>query len=226
MAKKLFIVGTGTDVGKTYITALLVKKLYENGVSAAYYKAAMSGNIRNADGSLLPGDAHHVKQISGISQPESQMCPYVYEMAVSPHLASKLENDLIDYDVVKNGFETVCREYEYVTMEGSGGILCPIRYDEQKLWLCDIIKDLSLSCLLIADAGLGTINNVILTVEYMRSKGIDINGIIFNNWHGGLMEDDNVLMCEEATGLKVIAKVSEGATDIDIDIEQLKSLYR
>ena len=57
MAKALFVTGTGTDVGKTYVTALMVKKLEESGKNAAYYKAAMSGNRRRSDGSLIPGDA-------------------------------------------------------------------------------------------------------------------------------------------------------------------------
>ena len=60
MSKNLFITGTGTDVGKTYITGLIVKKLREGGVSAAYYKAAMSGNERRTDGTLIPGDALQV----------------------------------------------------------------------------------------------------------------------------------------------------------------------
>ncbi len=58
---------------------------------AAYYKAAMSGNERRADSSLIPGDALQVKTMSGIRQPLEEMCPYIYETAVSPHLASRLE---------------------------------------------------------------------------------------------------------------------------------------
>ena len=76
MSKALFITGTGTDIGKTYVTGLIVKKLAEEGKSAAYYKAAMSGNDRRADGSLIPGDALFVQKISGITQPLEEMCPY------------------------------------------------------------------------------------------------------------------------------------------------------
>ena len=86
MSKGIFITGTGTDIGKTYVTGLIVKKLRESGADAAYYKAAMSGNERRADGSLIPGDALQVKTMSGIGQPLEEMCPYVYETAVSPHL--------------------------------------------------------------------------------------------------------------------------------------------
>ena len=82
MSKTLFVIGTGTDIGKTYISGLIVKKLRESGSRAAYYKAAMSGNERRADGSLIPGDALFVKEVSGISQPLEEMCPYIYETAV------------------------------------------------------------------------------------------------------------------------------------------------
>lgn len=74
MGKQLFITGTGTDVGKTYISALILKKFRENNINTAYYKAAMSGNERHADGTLIPGDAQFVKSISGITQPLEEMC--------------------------------------------------------------------------------------------------------------------------------------------------------
>lgn len=226
MAKKIFITGTGTDVGKTYITGLIVKKLHESGVNAAYYKAAMSGNDRDAGGNLIPGDAKFVKEISKIDQTLDEMCPYIYETAVSPHLASRLEGNPVDLDVVKKEFELLCRKYDYVTMEGSGGILCPIRFDETKLMLEDVIHELGLSCILVADAGLGTINSVVLTVEYMRNHGMDVKAIIFNHYvKGDVLHEDNLIMCEKMTGLKVIAKVSENDTQIDIDSEELKKLY-
>ncbi len=227
MSKKIFVTGTGTDIGKTFVTGLIVKKLKEAGVNAAYYKAAMSGNDRREDGSLIPGDAVWVKEISGITQPLEQMCHYVYENAYSPHLASRVEGHPVEMPVVKQGFDAVCSSYEYVTMEGSGGILCPICFDEQEIWLEDVIRELGLSCILVADAGLGTINSVVLTVEYMRSRGIEVTGIIFNHYHpGDMIEEDNIVMCEYRTGLKVVACVQDGDTDLDIDAETLKSLYR
>ena len=63
MSKGLFITGTGTDVGKTYVTGLIVKKLHKAGKKAAYYKAAMSGNEKDEQGRLIPGDAVEVKKI-------------------------------------------------------------------------------------------------------------------------------------------------------------------
>ena len=226
MAKKIFITGTGTDVGKTYVTGLIVKKLKESGMNAAYYKAAMSGNERTEEGMLLPGDAQYVKTVSGIEQSLACMCPYVYEAAVSHHLASRIEGNPVMLQEVVKGFEEVCRQYDYVTMEGSGGILCPICFDERELWLEDVIRELGLSSLIVADAGLGTINSVVLTVEYMRAKGLPVKGIIFNRFHpGDRMEEDNLRMCEHRTKLPVLACVEADSGTLDMEIEKLTSLY-
>ena len=226
MAKKIFITGTGTDVGKTYVTGLIVKKLKESGMNAAYYKAAMSGNERTEEGMLLPGDAQYVKTVSGIEQSLACMCPYVYEAAVSPHLASRIEGNPVMLQEVVKGFEEVCRQYDYVTMEGSGGILCPICFDERELWLEDVIRELGLSSLIVADAGLGTINSVVLTAEYMRLKNLPVKGILFNRFHpGNEMEEDNLRMCEYRTGLPVLACVEDGAGGLNMEIESLISLY-
>lgn len=226
MGKGLFVTGTGTDVGKTYVTGLIVKKLKDAGLSAGYYKAAMSGNDRDALGELIPGDAKWVKDISGITQPLSETCPYIYENAVSPHLASRMEGNPVKMEVVKENYQKVITKYDYVTVEGSGGILCPISFDEEKIWLEDVIGELGLETILIADAGLGTINSVVLTWEYMKNRKIAVKGIIFNNWKGGIMEEDNLKMCEYMTGLKVLAKVAKGDQELEIDIETLKELYQ
>lgn len=226
MARGIFITGTGTDVGKTYVTGLIVKKLKESGVNAAYYKAAMSGNERSKDGNLIPGDALMVKNVSGITQPLDGMCPYVYETAVSPHLASRMEGNPVVMEVVKRGFEKVCEQYDFVTMEGSGGILCPVCFDEKEIWLEDVVRELGLSSLIVADAGLGTINSVVLTVEYMRSKNLPVKGILFNRFHPkDRMEEDNRRMCEYRTGLPVLACVEENSRELDLDPERLLSLY-
>lgn len=226
MSKGLFIVGTGTDVGKTYVTGLILKKLRERSESVAYYKAAMSGNEEDSNGKLIPGDALHVKTVSGITQELASMCPYIYKIAVSPHLAARIEGSQVDMELVKEGFNKLTESYDYITMEGSGGILCPIRMDGEEIWLEDIIREFKLPSLLIADAGLGTINQVVLTCHYMKSKGLNIKGIIFNHYHpGDVMEEDNIVMCEKMTGLKVLGFVRDNADSIDIDASLLESLY-
>lgn len=226
MSKALFVTGTGTDTGKTYVTGLIVKKLQEAQKNPAYYKAAMSGNDRRPDGTLIPGDALAVQTMSGIDQSLTSMCPYVYEHAYSPHLASRLEGNPVVMDVVTHGFADVTAVYDYVTVEGSGGILCPICFDEARIQLEDVVKEFHLSSILIADAGLGTINSVVLTAEYMKTHGLPLKGIIFNHYHpGDVMEDDNIFMCEHMTGLPTLAKVQDGDTELDMNIDALCALY-
>ena len=226
MSKAVFLTGTGTDIGKTYISGLIVKKLAEAGKNPAYYKAAMSGNDRREDGSLIPGDALFVQKTSGISQSLDEMCPYVYENAWSPHLASRVEGNPVDLNVVRKGFLETADKYDYITMEGSGGILCPLCFDERRIQLEDVIREFELSSILVADAGLGTINSVVLTAEYMKARSLPIKGIIFNHYHpGNIMEDDNIFMCEHMTGLPVIAKVQDDATELETDADVLAALY-
>ena len=221
MSKGLFISATGTDVGKTYVTALIVKKLRRAGFNAGYYKAALSG----AD-CIEDSDAGFVNKTAQIGQEEKSLLSYLYKNAGSPHLAAKLEGNPVEKNVVINDYKAVQEKYDYVTVEGSGGIVCPIRYDDKaRYFLEDIIKWLKLPVLLVADAGLGTINSVVLTHEYMQNHGLKLQGIILNNYTGSIMQNDNIKMIEDMTGQKVLAKIAPNDTDIDIDIEILRSLY-
>ena len=225
MSKCIFVTGTGTDVGKTYVSGLIKKKIAENGKNAAYYKAAVSGNIR-VGGRLIAGDPVQVKKMSGIEQPEEEMCPYVYEAAVSPHLASKIEANPVKMGAILEKFDDICRKYSYITAEGSGGIVCPLRFDDEKIQLEDFIKARDLPCIIVADAGLGTINAVVLTAEYMKNRNISVKVIIFNRYEpGNRLHEDNIFMCEQLTGLKVAACVKTGDTDLDIPFEALESFY-
>lgn len=227
MGKGIFVTGTGTDVGKTYVTGLIIKKLKEGGMNPGYFKAAMSGNEKKEDGSLIPGDALWVKNISGIKQSLKSMCPYVYEHAYSPHLASRIEGNPVDLSVVMDGYRKLNGEYDYITVEGSGGILCPICFDEARIGLTDVIEAMGLDCILVADAGLGTINSVVLTYEYMKNRNMNIMGVIFNNYIAGdVMHEDNIRMCEYMTGLPTLAKVSAGDTELYIDIKTLTGIYK
>ena len=142
-------------------------------------------------------------------------------------LAARLEGGPVDPAAVQAGFQAVCAHYDFVTVEGRGGILCPLRWDEQHhLWLEDIVRMLGLSSVLVADSGLGTINSVVLTAHYMHSRELPVKGILFNNYHpGNTMEEDNIAMCAQLTGLPVLAKVQPGDTELSMDAGVLANLY-
>ncbi|HBW36726.1 dethiobiotin synthase [Desulfosporosinus sp. BICA1-9] len=225
MSKGIFITATGTDVGKTFVTGLIVKKLRDAGYKAGYYKAALSGAEVTENG-LIPGDADYVNRVANIGEKIENLVSYVYEKPVSPHLAARIEGNPVEMDVVKAAYKKAASQYDYVTVEGSGGIICPIRYDDIKIMLEDIIEELDLSTVIIADAGLGTINAAVLTVEYMRQKNISMKGIIFNHCHeGNVMEEDNKKMVEIMTGLPVLAFIKNNDTELNMDADKLVDLY-
>lgn len=225
MSKGLFITGTDTDIGKTYVTALIVKKLRDHGFNAGYYKAALSGAEEN-NGILTAGDADFVCRTAQIPVNPNDCVSYIYKNAYSPHLAAAIEGNPPEMDKIKSDFRKATEKYDYITVEGSGGIICPIRYDKH-IFLEDIIKELDLTALIVADSGLGTINSTVLTIEYMKSRNIEIQGIIFNNYHkNNIMDDDNIKMIEELTGINSVAKVSTDDNELNIDIGTLTSLYK
>lgn len=225
MSKKIFITATGTDIGKTFVTALIVKKLRDAGYNAGYYKAALSGAEVTENG-LIPGDAYYVNKIANINAKIDNLVSYTYKEAVSPHLASKIEGNPVEMEKVISDFNKALLKYDYLTMEGSGGIVCPIRYDNKKIMLEDIIKELELSTLIIADAGLGTINSVVLTAEYLKSRNISIKGIILNRYSkDSLLHEDNRNMIEILTEIPVLAVVKENEKELDIDINKLLEIY-
>ena len=218
MSKGYFVTATGTDVGKTFITALLVKKWRDSGIDAGYYKAALSG-AELRDGKWIAGDADYVKRIANLPDSQEQLVSYVYKEAVSPHLAARKEGNPVELAKVKDDFDAACACHEFVFAEGSGGIICPIRYDDQKIFLVDIMKTLNLPLLIVTTAALGSINACVLTVEYARNCGLDVRGLIVNRYgsSGNLeMEDDNIRMMQDLTGLEILAKVKNGDTDLGV----------
>ena len=218
MSKGYFVTATGTDVGKTFITALLVKKWRDCGIDAGYYKAALSG-AELRDGKWVAGDADYVKRIANLSDTQEQLVSYVYKEAVSPHLAARKEGNPVELAKVKVDFDAASNRHEFVFAEGSGGIICPIRYDDQKIFLVDVMKTLNLPLLIVTTAALGSINACVLTVEYARSRGLDVRGLIVNRYgsSGNLeMEDDNIRMMQDLTGLEILAKVKNGDTDLGV----------
>lgn len=218
MSKGYFVTATGTDVGKTFITALLVKKWRDSGIDAGYYKAALSG-AELRDGKWVAGDADYVKHIANLPDTQEQLVSYVYKEAVSPHLAARKEGNPVELAKVKDDFDAARNRHEFIFAEGSGGIICPIRYDDQKIFLIAVMKTLNLPLLIVTTAALGSINACVLTVEYARSRGLDVRGLIVNRYgsSGNLeMEDDNIRMMQDLTGLEILAKVKNGDTDLGV----------
>lgn len=215
MSKKIFITATGTDIGKTYISALIVKKMRESGLNCGYFKPVLSG-VRELAGHLVDSDANYVVQMAEIPATADECVSYWWKEAVSPHLAAKRAGQKIDISKIKYDFAQISKKYDYLLIEGAGGITCPLIIEkDEKYLLKDLIWELGLSTIIVADAGLGTINSTLLTVEYARANGIEVEGIILNNYDSNnFMHWDNLEQVEALTGVNVVATVSKGANEI------------
>lgn len=214
MPRALFVTATGTDIGKTYVTALILKKLKARGFSAAYYKAALSGAQPPSSG--IPDDDAYVARIAGLNAGET-MVSYRYRTDVSPHLAAAREGNPPDDAVIRRDFFGLCRQFDCTAVEGSGGIFCPLRCDENGCrTLEDMVRDLHLTSVLVADAGLGTLNAVALTAARMRSVGLSLAGVVLNRYRkGDFLHEDNREMITGWIGVPVLATVSEGGVSLN-----------
>lgn len=221
MAKALFITATGTDIGKTYVSALICKQMKEEGFDIGYYKAALSGS-----NDITDSDAWYVKEKANLTDSYEEMVSYTYKHAYSPHLAAQIEGNPPDMKVIKKSYKNISKNHEYMIVEGSGGIICPIRYDDdKKIFLEDIIKELDLPCLIVADAGLGTINSAVLTIEYMKSKKIKIKGIILNRFEeANVMHEDNKEMIEKITNIKTVG-IIDSVNNRKLKADNIHSLF-
>lgn len=215
MPDGLFITATGTDVGKTYVSALIVKTMRKTGLNCGYYKPALSG-AENKEGIIIPGDCRYVLDEAEINKNPTDYVSYIFEPAVSPHLAAEMSNTPIKLDRIQNDFIRIKNEFDYLLVEGAGGIVCPFNI-EDKLLLPDVIKALKLDIIIVASAELGGINSAVLTVEYAKQHGINVRGIILNKYkENDFMQQDNKVQIEKLTGIKVVATVKENDKYIDL----------
>lgn len=220
MSKSIFITGTGTDIGKTYVSALIMKKMINENMNACYFKPVLSGAERR-QGRIYAGDIEYVKEISGLNEDTKNMGSFIYEYPASPHLAAKLENKPFNMEKVVNSYNKLSEKYDYILIEGAGGIFCPFTDAYKPIYTKEIIKSLNTSCILVSNTGLGAINNAMLSVYYMRDKKIDIKGIIFNDYKDSLIEQENIKFITENSKLRLLAVVNHKDNNINIDLKNI-----
>lgn len=141
MTKGLFVTATGTDVGKTYITALLVKKLRQAGYQAGYYKAALSGAVPE-NGDLVPGDAAYVCQTAGMAENRLMWSAISMSMLFRP-IWQPAGRKSAELSRIVAHYQQLSQCYDYLTVEGSGGVVCPLRCDDKQLMLLDVMQALA-----------------------------------------------------------------------------------
>ncbi|MEX0726954.1 MAG: dethiobiotin synthase [Planctomycetaceae bacterium] len=179
----LFIVGTDTGVGKTFVAALLIRELRRLGVRVGAYKPACSGcEMTEGDEPFWP-DVNALVDSLGTTVPAERaelamrVCPQRFAAPAAPPVAARLEGRAVDRQLLDAGlnyWESAC---ECVLIEGIGGLLCPVTESET---IADLAVAWNVPLLIVARAGLGTINHTLLTVEAAQRRGLTIAGILLN----------------------------------------------
>jgi len=177
MAKGIFITGTDTGVGKTIVTATLARLLRMRGVKVGVMKPVTSG-CREEEGALLSDDALLLCRAAAVPC-DSDVAPYLLREPLAPAEAAKRDGVRIEFDRIRESFERLTDEYDFLLVEGAGGLMVPLAGG---LLVADLVRELDLPLLVVARPGLGTINHTVLTCFSARQMGIPLSGVIVNNF--------------------------------------------
>jgi dethiobiotin synthetase len=170
----VFVTGTGTEVGKTVVAALIARTIAASGSTVAVFKPALTGLDD-------PGEPDHelLRRASGSAQGDDEIAPYRYGPPASPHLAAALAGEEIDPGRLRSAAEAAAAAADELVCEGVGGLLVPLAGDYT---VRDLAVDIGLPLVVAAPPGLGTINHTLLTLEAARSAGLEVAMVALTPW--------------------------------------------
>lgn len=168
----LFVTATDTGVGKTEVACALLAEARARGLDAVGMKPAQSGAV--------PGersDAERLRDACGAVEPLEAICPYSLAAPLAPAVAARVEGKEISFARVLDAARALAARHAAIVVEGAGGLLVPLT--EEKTY-ADLAAALALPVVVVARAGLGTVNHTALTVEALRRRDLPIAGIVLN----------------------------------------------
>lgn len=172
-----FITGTDTEIGKTFVSSLLIKLLVDEGLQVSAMKPIAS-DAKMVNGALQNEDAITLMQAANIKSDYQIINPYVFEQAVSPHLAAEESGIEIDLYKIKECFEILEKKSNLVVVEGVGGWHAPLSYN---CTVADLADTLQLPIILVVGLRLGCLNHALLTTQAIRQSGLPIAGWVANH---------------------------------------------
>jgi len=179
--KAIFVTGTDTGIGKTVVSASLAAFLsLEEHLDVGVMKPFESG-VPKTDSSQTMRDASLLKKASGSADTILDINPYTFEAPLAPEIAARLEDTVIDIDVLTRQFDNLANRHDVLIVEGAGGVLVPIK---RGFFFADLIKAWDIPAIIVSRLGLGTINHTLLTTLLLRSMGISVGGVILNDTDG------------------------------------------
>ena len=172
----VFVTGTGTEVGKTVVAAVVARTLAAQGKRVAVFKPAVTGLDEEGE-----PDHELLRRAAGSDQSDEEIAPYRYGPPMSPHLAAELTGERIESERLLAAAARASAGADVLVCEGVGGLLVPLSATPRYL-VRDLAADLALPLMVTAPPGLGTINHTLLTIEAARSANLNVAAIVLTPW--------------------------------------------
>jgi dethiobiotin synthetase len=220
-----FITGTGTEVGKTYVGALLARELASRGIKVGVYKPVASGCVTLAEyqGSedwglgpeeLVSEDAVELWQAAGQPLSLQEVCPQRFRAAVAPNVAARMEDRRVDTNLLRIGIDPWLSNSDIVLVEGAGGLMSPISDDDYN---ADLAVDLGLPLIIVAANRLGVINDTLQTVitASVFGDGLEVAGVVLNSASEAVGDESlstNAEQLREHLRVPVLGEIAFGGT--------------
>ena len=173
--KSLFVTGTDTDVGKTCVSASIVKNLRDMDIDVGVMKPFASGHKKNS--SSLPQDVEILMKYSGSHDPIDLVNPYFFEIPTSPYDAAKILVQKINLQKVIDAYNKLLSSHDLVIVEGIGGLMTPIT---QNYFVSNLISELDIDTIVVMGSKLGTVNHTLLTYEHCKQMQLKLKGFVIN----------------------------------------------
>ena len=220
MTKGIFITGTDTGVGKTFVAEGLIKAVREKGLNVCPMKPVETG-CRLRQGRLIPADTLRLIRASGVDEEIDLINPYRFNQPLAPSVAAEIEGMKINRKRIFSAYDRLSKKYDITIVEGAGGVMAPVF---KKYLFLDLINDLKLPLVIVSRPGLGTINHTLLTIDAVKNKGLHILGVIINysvNIKKGLTEKTNPEVIEKLGGSPVLGIVPYLRNPSDGRVQQI-----
>ncbi|PKO47657.1 MAG: dethiobiotin synthase [Betaproteobacteria bacterium HGW-Betaproteobacteria-22] len=194
MTQSYFIVGTDTNVGKTYVASALIRHFVNAGFNTVGMKPIASGCEMTAQGEWMNEDVQVLSSASNVTAPLNLINPYRFTPAIAPHIAAAQAGVDIDARVITNAYDDLSKLADVVIIEGAGGFFVPINATET---LADLAVMLNLQIILVVGMRLGCINHALLTVAAIQARGLTLAG-----WVANQLEPDMPMFAENLDSLQ------------------------
>jgi len=175
---------------------------------AGYFKPVQSG-CPEENGRLMPTDACFAQELAGLAEPLGLLTPITLRLPLAPGVAAAREGVEVDLDRIARAWEELGSRYQLLVVEGAGGLYVPLKGTD--FLVLDMARWLRLPVIVVARAGLGTINHTVLTVKAAQQAGVPVAGVVINRYpeRPSLAEETNPGVIEDLTDTPILGKVPE-----------------